>query len=124
MEQARKIALRDFSSAARKYSDRPSKSRGGLEGPYRIDELLQEGREFAGLVMSTKPGTLSRLVKIGSAYYIVKTVNTKSFSLEEVYGHIRAHLYQENEQAAFAQWIQEQRKRINVTVFLNNYTEI
>ncbi len=123
LEEARKMAARDFGKAATTYSQHPSASRGGLLGWQRLDEVAQWDRTLAGVIQNTAKGTLSPAFKGAAGYYLVKVENVKDIPIDEVYSFIRMHLYQTNEQKAFYEWIQMQKKRIAVRIFLEKYEE-
>lgn len=120
---ARRMAARDFAKAAGKYSQHPSAKRGGLIGWKRLDEVAQYDRILAGMIQNTPKGRLSRVFKGARGYYLVRVDAVKRIPIDEVYGYIRMYLYQKNEQKAFYQWIQRQKKRIAVRIFLENYQE-
>lgn len=121
INQARKLAIRNFPKAATSFSQHPSAKRGGLLGWKRLDELAQYDRILAGVVQNTARGRLSPAFKGQRGYYVVRVDAVKNIPIDEVYGYIRMYLYQKNEQKAFYEWIQKQRKRIAVRIFFEQY---
>ncbi len=113
-----------IASAAAKYSQHVSKSRGGLMGPYRLDEIARMDPILAGAVNNTPVGQLSQVFVGQGYYYLIKVENAKDIPVDEVYDQIRALLQGQNEQMAFADWVREQRRRVSVTIFLKNYQEL
>lgn len=122
--QAYSMARRNFAAAAKKYSDHYSSKRGGLLGWQRLDEVVKIDPLVAGATQNIRPGRVSTRFRSNGAYYIVKVDASKPLDLDEVYDFIRARLYAENEEAAFAQWVQEQRQRISVEIHMKDYQEL
>lgn len=123
MKKARSLARRNFAAAAEKYSDHPSKSRGGLLGWRRLDQIARTDPILAGAVQRTREGRVSQVFVGRSGYYIVKVEEKSNIPVEEVYEQIRALLYRRNEQEAFHRWVQEQRTRISVKIYYDDYEE-
>lgn len=109
--------------AAQQYSKHASKSRGGLMGPYRLDEVAQIDPILAGAVNSTKVGQMSQVFVGQNNYYFIKVENAKDIPVDEVYDQVRALLQSQNEQLAFTDWVREQRNKVSVTVYLKDYQE-
>ena len=126
INQARSMAMKNFAAAARRYSRHPSRHRGGYEGWRRIDEIAKESKQLAGLVNMTAAGRLSPVVAITEkrSYYFVKVGATAAIKLDEVYEQIKNILFMESQESAFQKWIQNERRRRSIRIFLKNYREI
>ncbi|MCB1147189.1 MAG: peptidyl-prolyl cis-trans isomerase, partial [Leptospiraceae bacterium] len=121
MKNALAEAYRNFAAAAQKYSDHSSASRGGLVGPLRLDEVARMDPLLAGAVNNLRTGQVSQVFVGQGGYYIVKVENQQTIAIDEVYDQIRGLLMAQNEQAAFAEWIKEQKRRVAVKVFWDGY---
>ena len=124
MNQAKVAARENFSKAARKYSDHPSKTRGGNLGWIRLDELVQKVDPFvANQVYTMKKRGLSRVFVGEKGYYIIKIEKITAISLEDIRDRIEMIIMTENRQDAFEKWAIEERKNVAVKILLNNYRE-
>ncbi|MCS6984337.1 MAG: SurA N-terminal domain-containing protein [Leptospiraceae bacterium] len=112
-----------FAQVAAKYSQHPSKNRGGLMGPYRLDEIARMDTVLAAAVNNTPVGQLSQVFVGNGYYYFIQVEATKDISLDEIYEQVRSLLYSQNEQLAFLDWVQKERKRVAVTIYLKQYQE-
>lgn len=121
MKAARVLALKDFPTAAKKYSQHSSASRGGLLGWVRPEEIAMSDRFLAGAIVNSPRSTVSQVFVGSRGYYIVKVEKTAPIDFEEVYNYIMAFLYNENEQRAFAKWLKAERSKVAVQIFINNY---
>ena len=121
---AHAMARRNFAGAAKKYSDDGSKGRGGLLGWQHLHELAGIDPILAGAVNNTRTGTMTQRFNGDGACYFAKVESRKAVPIDDVYEIVRAKLYAQNEEAAFAQWVKQQRKRVSVNVFLDKYQEL
>ena len=125
MRTAQKEARRNFALAAKKYSDHPSKYRGGLIGSRDPFELAKISELVARVTMTTRTGRISQIVRDArtSRYYFIKVENVRKIPLSELYERIRIILYEQNKQVAFEKWVKDQRKRIAVNIYLKGYAD-
>ncbi|MDH5716128.1 MAG: peptidylprolyl isomerase [Spirochaetia bacterium] len=124
LNKARGEAVKNFEETAAKVSEHASKKNGGLLGWVTLSELAALDEALANIVYQTKQGQVST-VSVGKlGYFIVKVEKTKPIELEDVYEQIRAKLYFENQQAAFSDWIKEERKNIAVKIYMQDYQEL
>lgn len=113
----------EIAKIAAQHSQHPSKSRGGLLGPLRIDEIARMDPILAAAVSNTPIGEVSQVFVGNGYYYFIQVELAKDISLDEIYDQIRNLLYSQNEQVAFLEWVKNERRRISVTVYLKNYEE-
>ena len=113
-----------FASAAAKYSQHPSRNRGGLLVDQRLDQVAQMDPIVAGAVNGTPQGQVSQVfVGANGGYYCVRVESSRAIGLDEVYDNVRAILYSQNEQLEYGRWLKEQRKKIAVTIYIKDYQE-
>lgn len=123
MKTARGVAEKNFAQAASRYSDHSSAANGGLIGWVRPEEVAASDRLLAGVIANVPVRTVSQVFVGEQGYYIVKVEQRASIQLEEVYNYIVAFLYNQNEQEAFRQWLKEERSKVSIQIFLDNYRE-
>lgn len=113
-----------FANAATKYSQHATRSRGGLMVDMRLDQVAQIDPILAGAVNGTPQGTTSQIfVGANGGYYCIRVESSRAIGLDEVYDNVRAILYSQNEQIEYGRWLKEQRKKVAVTIYLQNYQE-
>lgn len=113
-----------FASAAAKYSQHATRGRGGLMVDMRLDQVAQIDPILAGAVNGTPQGTTSQIfVGSNGGYYCIRVESSRAIGLDEVYDNVRAILYSQNEQIEYGRWLKEQRKKVAVTIYMQNYQE-
>lgn len=122
MKAARTLALNDFVTAAKKYSQHASASQGGSIGWVRPEEIALQDPFLAGAIANSPNGKVSQVFVGQGAYYIVKVEKSAPIQYDEVHNYITAFLYNQKEQDAFAHWLQEERKRLSIQIFAEGYT--
>lgn len=123
MKTARVLAEKNFAQAASRYSEHSSAKNGGSIGWVRPEEVAASDRLLAGAIVNLPLRSVSQVFVGERGYYIVKVEQRANIQLEEVYNYIVAFLYNESEQKAFMQWLEEQRSKISIQIFLDNYRE-
>ncbi len=119
-EEAYQAAVRNFAKAARAYSEGPNAEEGGVLGRFERGTMAPMFEEaLAGL----SEGEVSRPFEAGGAWHIVKLVReyeAERVPLEDVRAEIEEKLYNENLDARFQRWVEEDlRKRHHVVVMLD-----
>jgi len=121
---ALKIARTNFANAAIRYSDHPSRKNGGLITDQRIDELIKDDRLLAGIVNNSKPGKMTPVVRSPKGrFYIVKMIKVYDIRYKDVENQIKRIIASQNGQKAFAEWLEAERRKLGVKVFLPGYKE-
>jgi len=82
MHRVRREARRNFAAAAKKYSNDPSRKRGGLLGWARLDQLYLEDPIIAGYTRQTRKGRVSRIFISKKGYSIIKVEAIRPIPLE------------------------------------------
>lgn len=109
LERARKGE--DFSELARKYSQGPQASAGGVLGYFKRREMLPELDTTA---FALKPLQISDLVHSPEGFHILRVLENKGGipkPFDEVRGKIRAQMTQEQAEKKFQAWIKELRAK-------------
>ncbi len=108
-EQAAKPGA-DFSQMAEKYSEGPSRSRGGSLGSVKKGEIFPELEQ---LIFSTAKGETSKPTRTRVGYHIVHVDEVKpgkTITLDRVAGKIRNKLFQEKFAKRRTEWIAELKR--------------
>jgi len=124
ISKANVLAQQNFSKAASKFSDHPSKRKGGRLGWMRLDELVQKVDPFVAnkVYMMKRPGNSG--VFVGEkGYYIIKIDKVTPIKISEIRDRIIMIISQETRQVAFEKWVKDERKNISVKINLSNYRE-
>jgi len=101
-EEVRRQALAgaDFEELAGRYSDCPSKERGGDLGFFRRGEMIPA---FSDVAFATQPGTIPEVVHSEYGFHVIKVEERRDEGLrpfEEVQPAIQRYLYQQELQQA------------------------
>ncbi len=110
-----------FAKTASENSDHPSKGRGGLIGPLRLDQVAQFDPMVAGVVQNTPVNRISQVFVGNGSYYMVRVSDARDIDIDEVYEMIHSILYGQKQEGAFNRWIDSVREEESVTIFLENY---
>jgi peptidyl-prolyl cis-trans isomerase SurA len=108
----------NFSDLARKYSQDPSAAQGGDLGVFSLNDLDPFLRE---VVSTLKPGEFSQVLQSPHGWQIIKLIasqDAKEVGYEEVRGQIFEHLYQEEVNLRFSQWLQQLKDRSYIQILL------
>jgi peptidyl-prolyl cis-trans isomerase SurA len=120
IEEIRSRLLRgeDFSELARKFSKDPSAAQGGnlgLFAPEEIEPLLRN------IIVTLKPGEVSEVIRSPKGWQIIKLIDlkvAKDISFEEAKDRINEHLFQEEVDKRFTEWLQKIKDRSYIQVLL------
>lgn len=107
-----------FEEAASKYSDCPSKDRGGDLGQFARGSMVPE---FEDAAFSSELGLVDRPVKTQFGYHIIKVVEknkAETPELEEVQEQVKQTLLQSNQQQAYMEKTNELKEKYSVEVNL------
>ncbi len=108
----------DFSDLARKYSQDPSAAQGGDLGVFSLNDLDPFLRE---VVSTLKTGEFSQVLQSPHGWQIIKLIasqDAKEVGYEEVRERILEHLYQEEVDLRFSQWLQQLKDRSYIQILL------
>ena len=108
----------DFSELARKFSQDPSAAQGGDLGVFNLAELDPFLRE---VVSTLKQGEFSQVLQVPSGWQIIKLISIqddKEVGFAEVRERILDHLYQEEVDLRFSQWLQQLKSRSYIQILL------
>ena len=126
LDEARNEALKNFSSAAKKYSDHPSKSKGGALGWMNEQEIYSLDKYVLNAVLqyTQQQGRgITPVFKGTGYYYIVKIEAYRSVELSDVHEFVKGMLYNVKRVEAFQHWLEQERKRLSVLIYMKNYQE-
>jgi len=104
----------DFAELAKKYSDCPSKNRGGDLNFFKRESMVAP---FSAAAFSMEPGQISDIVETQFGYHIIKVTErkeAKSFSFEEVKDKIRLELKNRKLQQATQKCVSDLRKKAKI----------
>ena len=115
-EEIRKELLdgADFAELAKKYSDCPSRARGGDLGAISRNQTVPA---FEQAAFSQKVGEIGPVVETRFGYHIIQVTDhqpAKEMSLDEVRETIRSALTQRKQRKAASDYIEELRKAANI----------
>ncbi|MEJ2726538.1 MAG: peptidylprolyl isomerase [Deltaproteobacteria bacterium] len=108
----------DFSELAKKYSEGPSKDKGGDLGYFGRGQMV---KPFEDAAFGLKEGEVSGIVESPFGYHLIKKTGEKPASTvpyDEVKGKLQDYLKQEKVQKEVAQYVEELRKKGNVEVLM------
>lgn len=108
----------NFEELARKYSQDPSAAQGGDLGTFTLNDLEPSLKE---VVSTLKPGEISQVLKSPQGWQIVKVIalqGAQEVGLAEVRDRILEHLYQEEVDLRFSQWLQQLKDRSYIQILL------
>ncbi|MGC1404490.1 MAG: peptidylprolyl isomerase [Thermodesulfobacteriota bacterium] len=108
----------DFSELARKFSQDPSAAQGGDLGVFNLVELDPFLRE---VVSTLKQGEFSQVLQVPSGWQIIKLISIqddKEVGFAEVRERILDHLYQDEVDLRFSQWLQQLKSRSYIQILL------
>ena len=122
MKEARALALKDFVSAAKTYSDHPSGNSGGYLGWVMPSDLARmENTDVARMLFQLKDGSVSQIFVAKGAYYIIKIERSMFPSLDDIREIARQYVYVENQQSALNAWLSEARKHLSIQILIEGY---
>ncbi|MES0489090.1 MAG: peptidylprolyl isomerase [Leptospirales bacterium] len=124
LDSARQEALKDFSAAARKYSDHSSRSSGGALGWLNEQEIYAVDMYVLNMVMQfikQKGRGVTPVFKGKGYYYIVKIDAYRSVEYADVKEYVKSMLYNIKRSDAFKDWLKLERKRISVIIYMKQY---
>ncbi len=104
----------DFAELAKKYSDCPSKNRGGDLNFFKREGMVAP---FSAAAFSMKTGQISDVVETKFGYHIIKVTDrkeTKSFSLDEVKDKIRLELKSRKIQQVTQKYISDLKENAKI----------
>lgn len=107
-----------FEEAAKKYSNCPSKERGGDLGEFPRGQMVQEFEEAA---FSMEEGQISEPIKTQFGYHIIKLVSRKEAAispLEEVKEQIQNHLIDLKQREKFDEATHELKEKYEVKIYI------
>lgn len=108
----------NFDELARKYSQDPSAAQGGDLGTFTLNDLEPSLKE---VVSTLKPGEISQVLKSPQGWQIVKVIalqGAQEVGFAEVRDRILEHLYQEEVDLRFSQWLQQLKDRSYIQILL------
>jgi peptidyl-prolyl cis-trans isomerase C len=108
----------DFSELAKKYSEGPSKDKGGDLGYFGRGQMV---KPFEDAAFGLKEGEVSGIVESPFGYHLIKSTGKKPASTvpyEAVKGKLQDYLKQEKVQKDVAQYVEELRKKGKVEVLM------
>lgn len=109
---------KDFSELAKKYSNCPSKEKGGDLGFFGRGMMVPE---FEKAAFSLKIGEISNIVKTKFGYHIIKLEErkeAKEAKLEEVKDLIKSELTKEKISQKISEWFEKAKKDANIKITL------
>ncbi len=108
----------DFSEIAKKYSQDPSASQGGDLGVFNLNDL---DPILKNTVSTLKKGEFSKVIQSPHGWQIVKLLDIQKggeVSFTEVRGRILDHLFEEEVNLRFDQWLQQLKERSYIQILL------
>ena len=108
----------DFADLAKKYSQGPEASEGGLLGWFKHKELLPELEE-AGFKL--KIGEISELIRSPAGFHIIRVLERKGGEprpFAEVQYKIREEMSQDEAEKKFQEWVKDLRARAYIEIRL------
>ncbi len=115
---------KDFSELAKKYSEGPSKDRGGDLGTFKRGDMI---KEFEDAAFSLKDGQISNIVKTAYGFHIIKVnkhVQGKDLKLDEAKNEIIDKIKKEKAKSAYRNYVLRTYKEIldasNISAYVAN----
>jgi putative peptidyl-prolyl cis-trans isomerase len=127
LNEIRQKAIRNknFASIAKTDSRNVSKykTKGGLTDWRNIAEIAKDNILYANHAFQLhRVGQISPVFKMRNGYYcILKSEGSRFVPLDKVYNLVQNLLYREKQEAAFYDWIEQQRKLIGVKINMPDY---
>ena len=121
LKQIRAKALKgqSFEKLAKKYSQGPSKVKGGDLGWFMLGDM---DRYFANAVYQMrKRGQISQPVKTSFGYHIIKYIGKRATSFKNVERKIMYMIYNENMMKQFKKWIANRKKESEIIIYYKSY---
>ncbi len=109
--QQRLLEGANFAALAIRYSDCPSKSRGGDLGYFTRDEVIPE---FAAAAFSLAPGQLSTIVESRYGYHLIQVIDVRPagfLSFKKARPLIKRYLYRQKARKAVQSFLEQIRKQ-------------
>jgi peptidyl-prolyl cis-trans isomerase C len=109
---------KDFATAAKEFSDCPSKDKGGDLGFFSKDRMIPE---FTKVAFSLKPGTISEPFKTNFGYHIMMVADKRTAhqrSYDEVKGDIKQVLIRQKSGIKVQEYVENIKKNAKITSFL------
>ena len=118
----------DFSELAKKYSEGPSKDKGGDLGTFKRGDMI---KEFEDVAFSMKDGEISGVVKTSYGFHIIKVnkhVQGKDLKLDEAKDEIIKKIKKEKSKSAYRNYVLQTYKQIlkasNISAYAANHKDL
>jgi len=108
-----------FEKLARKYSQGPSKTKGGDLGWFMLGDM---DRYFSSAVFRMRrKGQISPVVKTSFGYHIIKFNGKRQTTFKTLEKKIMYMIYNQNLQKQFQRWISKRKKESEIIIYFKEY---
>ncbi len=116
--QAFKLARKNFSKSAKRYSKHPSASRGGLVAWQAIDKVAISNPQLASVISQLPLQEISQEIRLGNAYYLIKVEKKRFITLSRAKSKILTLLVGRKQQKALEKWFKQKQQVLAIKILL------
>ena len=121
--KAYKLAVKNFSRSAKKYSKLPNAKNGGLVNYTSIEKIAQKNPYIAQVITQLPVGKIQSEIPIQNWYYIIRVIASRSIPFDDAKEIVQQQIYLSRQQKAMQSWLNEKKRELSTQIFLKDYYE-